>query len=190
MMSPPFPMHHDSASGSLTPGEPEFLVVGKLGKPHGVRGEIVMEVYTDFPERIQSGVTVFLGSNYLPLQVIKCRPHPRGLLMSFDGYQTREEVAELRNKLMYVRTADRPQLDAGEYYHHQLLGMHMIDEEDRILGTVVRILETGANDVYVVKDETGAEFLIPAIEAVILEINLESNQILFRPLPGLLPDGY
>jgi 16S rRNA processing protein RimM len=181
-------MHQDNDSGSLTPSEPEFLVVGKLGKPHGVHGEIVLDVYTDFPERLQQGVTVFVGSKYLPLQVIKCRPHSRGLLMSIDGIQTREEVAELRNQLVYVRTADRPPLDAGEYYHHELLGLQMIDEEERILGIVERILETGANDVYIVKDENGAELLIPAIESVILKIDLENNQIFIRLLPGLLPD--
>lgn len=183
------PTHQDNDSGSLIPSEPEFLVVGKLGKPHGVRGEIVMDVYTDFPERLQQGVTVFIGAEFLPLQVSKCRPHPRGLLMNFEGYPTREEVAELRNQLIYVRTADRPPLDAGEYYHHELLGLQIIDEKDRILGTVERILETGANDVYVVKDENGAELLIPAIQSVILRIDLKSNQILIRPLPGLLPDG-
>jgi 16S rRNA processing protein RimM len=108
--------------------------------------------------------------------------------MSIDGIQTREEVAELRNQLVYVRTADRPPLDAGEYYHHELLGLQMIDEEERILGIVERILETGANDVYIVKDENGAELLIPAIESVILKIDLENNQIFIRLLPGLLPD--
>jgi 16S rRNA processing protein RimM len=64
----------------------------------------------------------------------------------------------------------------------------MIDEEERILGIVERILETGANDVYIVKDENGAELLIPAIESVILKIDLENNQIFIRLLPGLLPD--
>ena len=189
MTSSPPSTHQANDSGSLIPGEPEFLVVGKLGKPHGVRGEIVMDVYTDFPERLQQGVTVFIGAVHLPLLVNKCRPHTRGLLMSFDGYQAREEVAELRNQLVHVRTADRPSLDEGEYYHHELLGLQMIDEEERTLGTVERILETGANDVYVVKDENGAELLIPAIEPVILKIDLKKNQILFRALPGLLPDG-
>lgn len=188
MKSPPLPKQQDNDSGSLTHGEPEFLVVGKLGKPHGIHGEIVMDVYSDFPERLQQGVVVFVGSKYIPLQIVKRRPHTRGLLLCFDGYQTREDVAKLRNQLVHVRTADRPQLDAGEYYHHELLGLQMIDEENRILGTVERILETGANDVYVVKDETGAELLIPAIESVISKIDLDNNQIFIKLLPGLLPD--
>jgi 16S rRNA processing protein RimM len=187
MKSTPLPMPQDSDSGSPTPGEPEFLVVGKLGKPHGIHGEIVMDVYTDFPERVQQGVTVFIGPQFLPLQIIKRRPHARGLLMTIDGYQTREGVAELRNQLVYVPTADRPQLEAGEYYHHQLLGLQVIDEEDRLLGSIERILETGANDVYVVHDESGAELLVPDIESVVLEIDLDHNQMLVHLLPGLLP---
>lgn len=189
MKSPPLPKQQDNDSGSLNPGEPEFLVVGKLGKPHGIHGEIVMDVYTDFPERLQHGVLVFVGSDYLPLQIIKRRPHLRGLLICFEGYQTREGVAELRNQLVHVRTADRPPLDVGEYYHHELLGLQMVDEDEQILGTVERILETGANDVYIVKDETGAELLVPAIEAVILKIDLDNHQIFVKLLPGLLPDG-
>lgn len=187
MKSTPSSMQQDNDSGSPGVGEPEFLVVGKFGKPHGIYGEIVMGVYTDFPERLQQGVTVFVGPQFLPLRIIKCRPHSRGLLMTMDGYQTREEVAELRNQLVHVPTADRPQLEVGEYYHHQLLGLQVIDEEDRLLGSIERILETGANDVYVVHDESGAEFLVPNIESVILEIDLDHNQMLVRLIPGLLP---
>lgn len=181
-------MEKDSATGSSIHGEPEFLVVGKLGRPHGIRGEIVMDVYTDFPERLQSGVTILVGPRYQQLTIIKRRPHSRGMLLSFDGYQTREEVAELRNLLVYVRTADRPVLEEGEYYHHQLLGLKVIDEAGKPLGTVKRIHETGANDVYVVKAESGAELMIPAIDSVILDIDLELGQIQVHLLPGLLSE--
>jgi 16S rRNA processing protein RimM len=97
-------------------------------------------------------------------------------------------VAELRNLLVYVPTADRPQLEEGEYYHHQLLGLQVIDEAGNTLGTIMRIHETGANDVYVVQAESGAELLIPAIESVILNIDLEHHQLHIRLLPGLLPE--
>ena len=181
-------MEKDSATGSSIHGEPEFLVVGKLGRPHGIRGEIVMDVYTDFPERLQSGVTILVGPRYQQLTIIKRRPHSRGMLLSFDGYQTREEVAELRNLLVYVRTADRPVLEEGEYYHHQLLGLKVIDEAGKPLGTVKRIHETGANDVYIVQAESGAELMIPAIDSVILDIDLEQGQLQVHLLPGLLSE--
>ena len=107
------PDQQDDQPGSPIPGEPEFLVVGKLGKPHGIHGEIVMDVYTDFPERLQPGDSVWVGPLYQPVEITRIRPHSRGMLLSFEGYQQREKVAELRNLLVYVRTADRPQLEEG-----------------------------------------------------------------------------
>ena len=182
------PDQQDDQPGSSIPGEPEFLVVGKLGKPHGIHGEIVMDVFTDFPERLKPGIFVWVGSKYQQVRITKKRPHSRGMLLSLDGYCSREEVAELRNQLVYVRTIDRPQLEEGEYYHHQLLGMHVIDEDGSLLGTISRIHETGANDVYLVQGESGKELLIPAIESVILDIDLEHHQLHVRLLPGLLPE--
>jgi 16S rRNA processing protein RimM len=180
-------MQADNHSGSSFPGEPEFLVVGKLGKPHGVYGEILMYVYTDFPERITPGLVVYIGREFQPLQITKVRSHARGLLLYFKGYQTRDEAAELRNSLVQVRTADRPELPPGDYYHHQLLGLQVVDESDTILGRITAIIETGANDVYVVQNEAGKEVLIPAIDSVILDINLEDNQVRVHLLPGLIP---
>ena len=177
----------DNHSGSSFPGEPEFLVVGKLGKPHGVHGEILMDVYTDFPERIKPGLVVYIGKQFQPLQIANVRSHARGLLLCFKDYQSRDEAAELRNLLVQVRTADRPELPQGDYYQHQLLGLQVVDESDTRLGCITAIIETGANDVYVVQNETGSEVLIPAIESVILEINLEEKQVRVHLLPGLIP---
>jgi len=182
------PVQKDNDSGSPTSGEPEFLVIGKLGRPHGLHGEILMVVYTDFPERIEPGVTLFIGPRYQPVKLIKSRPHTRGLLVTFEDYHVREKIAELRNQLVYVRTSDSPLLDPGEYYHHQLLGLQVIDENGRLLGLLSSILETGANDVYVIRDQTGAEILIPAIDSVILDIDLEHKQIQVHLLSGLLPE--
>ena len=109
------PDQQDNEPGSPIPGEPEFLVVGKLGRPHGIHGEIVMDVYTDFPERLGPGVSVLVGPQYQQVRITHKRPHSRGMLLSFEGYQRREQAAELRNLLVFVPTADRPQLEKGEY---------------------------------------------------------------------------
>ena len=183
-----FPMQKDYDSGSPEVGEPEFLVIGKLGRPHGLHGEILMVVYTDFPERIQPGVTFFVGPHYQPIKLSKRRPHSRGLLITFEGYRARERIAELRNQLVYVRTSDRPPLEQGEYYHHQLLGLEVVDENGKKLGFLSNILETGANEVYVVRDQSGAEILVPAIDSVVLDIDLEHKQVRVHLLTGLLPE--
>ena len=184
-MASPSPSQHETDSGSPDVDEPDFLVVGKLGKPHGVHGEIVMDIYTDFPERLQPGMTLFIGPHFESLILAACRPHRRGMLVTFEGYQSREGVAELRNHLVHVPAADRPPLPEGEYYHHQLLGLQVIDESEQPLGWLDQILTTGANDVYLVRDRAGGERLIPATDEVVLDIDLERKIIRVHLLPGL-----
>jgi 16S rRNA processing protein RimM len=183
----------NQAAGSPVSSEPAFLVVGKLRRPHGLRGEILMEVITDFPERLRKGVKVYVGDEKSPMQIRSRRVHGQGLLMGLEGYSTPEEAGELRNQLVYVSAHDRPPLPEGEYYHHQLLGLRVITEEGLELGLLHEILSTAANDVYVVRPQPGAEgvpaeILLPAIESVIRNVNLERGEILIHLLPGLLPN--
>ncbi len=172
-------------TGSPPVGEPEYLVVGFLRRPHGVKGEILMDVHTDFPERLKVGVTLFIGEEHLPMQLASRRPHSTGWLVRFRGLDTPEQVGRYRNTWVYVRTADRPPLAAGEYYHHQLLGSSVVTDQGQPLGTLVEILETGANDVYVVRDAEGRETLLPAIPAVILDIRPADRFMRVHLLDGL-----
>jgi len=178
----------DQLSGSPKNGEPVFLVVGKLRRPHGVHGEMLMHVLSDFPERIQPGVVLYLGSERQPIVLESVRQHAQGLLVAFEGRRTPEELGEFRNQFAYVHADDRPPLPEGEYYHHQILGLRVIDEDQRLLGKVDKILENAANDVYVVRSEQGGEILLPAIDTVILDIDLENGEMHVHLLPGLAPD--
>lgn len=176
------------SAGSPPTGEPAFLVVGKLRRPHGVHGELLMEVITDFPERLCSGVTVYIGETYQPHTIRSQRWNGAFLLLKFDDYHDPETAGAQRNQLVYVRTEDRPPLPEGEYYHHQLIGMRVISDEGQLLGLLMQILDTGANDVYLVQPESGAELLLPAIPDVVREIDLEHGEMHVHLLPGLLPD--
>ena len=180
------PRANEHQAGSPPAGEPEFLVVGKLRHPHGVRGEILLEVITDFPERLQPGVTVLVGEEHQPLRILSRRGHNKGLLVRFNEYTTPETVGVLRNSLVYVTTSDRPPLPEGEYYHHQLLWLRVLDDDGHDLGRIIEILSTGANDIYVVRGESGPDILLPAIDAVIREIDLENGLIHAHLLPGLI----
>jgi 16S rRNA processing protein RimM len=164
-------------SGSPVEGEPLFLVVGKLRHSHGLRGEILMDVITDFPERIRQGKTLYIGENHLPMKVASRRVHGSNLLLAFDGIETSEEVGRLRNQWAYVPASDRPPLLEGEYYHHQILGLQVKSEDGLDLGQVSDILETGANDVYVIRSQSGNELLLPAIQSVILAIDLDKSEM-------------
>jgi 16S rRNA processing protein RimM len=169
--------------------QPPYLAVGKLRRPHGLKGEVIMDVLTDFPERLQAGVQLYVGEAYLPLRIRSIRPHDKVLLIAFDDFYTPETVGELRNQIVYVLTADRPPLPEGEYYHHQLIGLRVIDDTGRHLGLLTRILETGgANDVYLVTSQENRELLLPDIEEVVLSIDLNAGEMRVHLLPGLLPE--
>jgi 16S rRNA processing protein RimM len=180
---------NQSFPGSPSTGEPVFLAVGKLHRAHGIQGEIIMEVLTDFPERLNAGDTLFVGKEHQPVRLRSRRWHNRNLLVAFEGYANPEVVGIFVNQLVQVRADDRPPLPEGEYYHHQLLGLQVVDENGRPLGRLKQILETGANDVYIVQPEQGKEILLPAIDSVLRSIDLAQGQIIVHLLPGLLPDG-
>ena len=140
-----------------------------------------MEVYTAYPERLRVNRTVYLGDQHRPLRISHVRWKNQLLLLAFLGIEDRDEALKLRNQMVYVRTEDAPDLPDGDYYHHQLLGLRVIDESSQPVGVLVEIIETGANDVFVVKPESGPSILLPVIESVILSVNLEKGEITVKP---------
>jgi 16S rRNA processing protein RimM len=184
----PRPPAHAGHSGSPSKGEPVYLAVGSLRRPHGLHGEILMEVVTDFPERIKPGLTVFLGGKHSPATIDQVREHNDGLLLGFAGVDSPESVGRFRNQTVYVRTADRPKLPKGQYYYHQIYGLHVVDDAGNELGLLTDILETGANDVYIVTSNDGREFLLPAIKDVVLDVDLSVKKMKVHILPGLFDE--
>ena len=180
----------NARSGSPSDGEPEYLVVGSLRRAHGVRGEMVMEIVTDFPERLNRGTQVFVGPSYVPMMIENARQHSEGLIIKFQEVGSPEAAARYRNQPVYVTTADRPPLPEGHYYDHQLLGFTIVDSDTNdTIGTLSEIMRTGANDVYVVRRPDGSEVLLPVIASVVLELDINRRVIRVRLLPGLIEDG-
>lgn len=174
-----------TTSGSPT-GEPVYLVIGYLRRPHGVRGEIIMDLHTDFPDRIKSGRKVLIGEKHQPLTLDTVRVHNTGLLISFNGVDTPEDAGKYRNQWVYVKASEVPPLPEGKYYKYELIGLDVVDENGNPLGKLTEILETGANDVYVVRDDSGKEILLPAIPSVILDLNMGRRLLRVHLLDGLI----
>jgi len=159
-------------------GEPLYLSVGFLRRPHGLAGEIIMDLHTDFPERMKSGRKLFVGDEYQPMTLTSIRPHQSGLLVKFKGIETPDDAGKLRNQWVFIKAKDAPPLPDGQIYQYELIGFKVVDEDENPLGELVEILKTGANDVYVVRDDSGKEILLPAIPSVIL--NQDAGQRLIR----------
>ena len=170
--------------GSPT-GEPLYLSLGFLRRPHGLRGEIIMDLHTDFPERLRKGRRLFVGDEHKPVTLESVRPHGHGVLIKFKAIDTPEGAGQFRNQWVYAKTKDLPGLPEGQHYQHELLGINAVDENGNPLGTVKEIMETGANDVYLIRDESGKEILLPNIPSVILELDFARRIMKVRLLEGL-----
>lgn len=178
----------DEPAGSPEEGEPAFIVIGKIRRPHGVRGELLMEVYTEFPERIVKGLEVFIGDEHEAWLVNRCRIHGHGLLVGFEGIEDPDSAGFFRNQIVYSRADKIPSLPEGEYYHHQLVGLQVFQDNGARLGEIIELLETGANDVCIVRNDRGIEILLPMIDSVVEKIDLENRVMTVHLLQGLVPN--
>lgn len=165
---------------------PDFVAVGRLRRPHGVQGELLFEVWTDFPERLQPGITLYVGARHRPMHLLARRDLPHGLLLTLEGIHDRDQAGLLRNQVVYVPAASLPPLEDGDWYVHQVLGLHVVTDEGQPLGVLVEVFETGANDVLVVRRPDGSEALLPATDEVVLQVDFDHRTMTVHLLPGLL----
>lgn len=177
-------------AGSQIEGGDAFLAAGQIRRPHGVTGEALVEVLTDFPERLRPKKVIYVGEGHLPLTIRSSRPHGQRLLLAFEGIWTPEEVGGYRNQVLYVSSAHRAALPDGEYYHDELMGLQVVDDRGRSLGELTEIMQTGANDVYVVSGGDGRELLLPATAEVVLHVDLAQRIIQVHLIPGLMDEEH
>ncbi len=152
-------------------------------------GEVRVEILTAYPERLDLHPYLFLARAGSPepqqlRKVERLRQGKRVLLLKLEGCNDREAADQLRDLLVQIPIEDAVPLENGEYYLHQLIGVVVETDEGEELGEVVDVLETGANDVYVVRGPSG-ELLVPAIGDVVQELDLEARRLVIRLLPGL-----
>jgi 16S rRNA processing protein RimM len=165
--------------------QPEYVVVGRIVRPHGIRGALLVEGISELIQSLSTGAVIYTGSDSLPNTITSFRPHRGMFLLSLEGLSDRDAADQLRGseiKLLF----DQIDLPDHEYYYWQIIGLEVYSENDERLGVIDRIIETGANDVYVVTREAGDQILIPAIEEVVLEVDLDTGRMLVHLLPGLV----
>ncbi len=163
---------------------PRYLAVGRIIAPHGIRGEVEVDIHTDFPERFTPGARVLAGEGKVPLVIESVRPYRKRLLIKFREIPDRTRAETWRGAWLHVPVEEAWPLQEDEYYEYQIVGMDVWTEDGEYLGHVDHIIYTGANDVYVIVGPE-REILIPAIKDVIREIDVEEGRMVVHLLPGL-----
>ncbi len=168
------------------PCEREFVVVARILNPHGVRGELNLLPITDFPERLLDRRTLFLdaGKGIERLTVERMRGGGRKMIVKFAGVNSPEDAGQLRGGYLQVPVAELHPLENGSYYHHQLIGLEVIDDRAGVIGVLDEIIKTPGGELFSVKDETGEKILFPGIAQFVRQVDLERGLMLTT-----LPDG-
>lgn len=166
----------------------EMVAIGKIVGTFGFKGTVKIAPLTDFPERFKKLKKVRLCGEKIDkeMEIEEAKAHNNLYLLKFKGIETKEEALKYKNVLLMIDESEVYPLPEGYYYHFQLKGLKVYAEEKGYIGELTEILETGANDVYVVVSEEYGEILLPAIESVIKDIDLKENKMCIKLLPGLI----
>jgi 16S rRNA processing protein RimM len=167
------------------------VVVGRIGKAHGIRGAVTVEVRTDEPEvRFADGSVLATEPSAVgPLVVSGAVWHAGKLLVRFDGVDDRSAAEALRGTFLSVEVeADARPEDPEEFYDHQLVGLAVVTADGRAVGTLREVAHLPSQDLLVVDDPDGGEALVPFVSAIVTEVDLTARRITIEPPPGLLPE--
>ena len=162
----------------------QFLEAGKIINTHGIRGEVKIMPYCDSAELLAEFDRLFIGKEHKEIEVVRSRVFKGTVIAKLDGIDTVEEAEKLRNVMLYMHRDDL-ELDEDTYFIADLIGAEVRDADTGfVYGKIADVMQTGANDVYVVKGEK-REYLVPAIADVVVSTHTDSGVITIRPLEGL-----
>ncbi|MFF2999289.1 ribosome maturation factor RimM [Streptomyces sp. NPDC057950] len=167
------------------------LVVARVGRAHGIKGEVTVEVRTDEPEiRLAPGAVLATDpASTGPLTIETGRVHSGRLLLRFEGVRDRNAAEALRNTLLIadVDPDEKPEAP-DEYYDHQLMDLDVVTKEGDEVGRITEISHLPSQDLFVVERPDGTEVMIPFVEEIVIEIDLDEQRAVIDPPPGLIDD--
>jgi|ETNmetMinimDraft_11_1059920.scaffolds.fasta_scaffold49455_3 16S rRNA processing protein RimM len=161
----------------------DFLIIGRIMAPWGLKGDFKTEILTDFPQRFAPDQEVYIDES--PMLIERSRSHKGNVILKLGNIDSVEQVEELKGKYLQAPQGEPMPLEDDEYYQFQLIGLDVSTSVGRFLGVIEQILATGSNDVYVVKGQD-EEFLIPAIKDVVKQIDLDKGTMIIEEIEGLL----
>jgi 16S rRNA processing protein RimM len=168
----------------------KLFTVGKIVNTHGIRGELKIVPQTDFPElRFEKGSKLVIetaAGERIPVQVEASRIHKNMVLVKFKEFSDINQCEKYKGSMLKVEEQYLADLEDGEYYYHEIIGCDVVTEEGQELGKITEILSPGANDVWVVKPPKGKELLLPFIDDVVLDVDVNGKKVLVRLMEGLI----
>ena len=166
----------------------QYLQVGVIASTHGIKGEVKVFPTTDNLERFRKLKEVLLdtGREQIPLHVEGVKFFKQFAILKFREFDNINDIEKYRGRGLYVSREQAVPLEEGEYYIGDLIGMEVFTEDGKAFGQLKDVMETGANDVYVIATKEYGEVLLPAIRGCILEVDVEAGKMKIHLLPGLL----
>lgn len=169
----------------------EFLQIGEVVSTHALKGEVKVKPWCDSIDVISSLEYLYLNDGNAINHAIKIenvKEHKGMAIIKLDGVDSVEDGAALRGKVLYARREDI-QIDEDSYFIVDLIGMQVYNiDSDELIGKIIDVTPTGANDVYHIKSTSGKIYLVPAIKKVVIDINIDAKTMKIRPLEGLFDD--
>lgn len=166
----------------------DYLQVGVITSTHGIRGEVKVFPTTDDPNRFKSLKKLVLdtGKTYLPLEIEGVKFFKQFVILKFKGIDNINDIEKYKKMPLLVSREDAVELEENEYFMADMIGMEVVTEDGKRFGELKDIMETGANDVYVVESDVHGEVLIPAIKECILDVDVENDKMTIRLMNGLI----
>ena len=164
------------------------LEIGQIVNTFGIKGIVKVKPFTDDINRFDNLKTVYIEKNNTQkeYEIEEVKYHKDMVLIKFKGVDTVEQAELLRNAYLTISRDSVEKLEEGRYYIVDMLGLEVYTDEQVLLGTLDDIFNTGSNDIYVVKDKQGKQILLPAIQDVIKQIDMENRKMIVHLLPGLV----
>ena len=166
----------------------KYLEIGQIVNTFGIKGMVKVKPFTDNIERFNNLEKIYIknksGQTEYKIQEVKY--HKNMVLIKFEGIENPEQADLLRNSYLIVDRETEEPLEAGRYYIVDMIGLDVFTDDNEYLGKLEDIYNTGSNDIYVVKNELGKQVLLPAIEDVIKNIDMDNKKVIVHLIPGLV----
>lgn len=166
----------------------KYLELGQIVNTFGIKGQVKVMPFTDDIKKFDKLKEIYIEKKHeLKLfQIEKVNYSKNMVILKLKGIETPEEAEKLRSSYLKINRKDAKKLPEGTYYIADLIGLDVYTDENKLLGKVDYIYNTGSNDIYVVKDEQGKEILLPAIKDVLQQVDLENGKIIVHIIEGLI----